>query len=329
MMPVMDGYETCRHLKASPATRDIPVIFLTAKVEVEDEMRGFELGAVDYITKPISPPVVLARVKTHLRLRKAELDLRELLVKTLGGAIEVLTDILSVANSTAFSRASRLKDSVNSLMAAFNLTDFWQIRMAAMLSQIGCIAVSPEIIEKIFRGQEVSREDRESYNRHPQVGYELIRKIPKLTEVAEIIARQQVLDKETGFQGSEQATRLIRTGSRMLKLALEYEKLTYSGKTPTAAMAILKTAEKEYGPKLLEKFSHIIASEPEPARMGVREVEAKDLAIGMIIAKDIITKNGVVLIKAGTKINVLIFEILHHSNKTDFIEETFQVLIPA
>jgi putative two-component system response regulator len=70
MMPVMDGYETCRHLKANSETRDIPVIFLTAKAEVEDEMKGFELGAVDYITKPISPPVVLARVKTHLQLKR-------------------------------------------------------------------------------------------------------------------------------------------------------------------------------------------------------------------------------------------------------------------
>jgi len=70
MMPVMDGYETCRHLKENPETRDIPVIFLTAKAEVEDEMKGFELGAVDYITKPISPPIVLARVHTHLQLKR-------------------------------------------------------------------------------------------------------------------------------------------------------------------------------------------------------------------------------------------------------------------
>jgi putative two-component system response regulator len=70
MMPVMDGYEACQHLKANPETRDIPIIFLTAKTEVEDEMKGFELGAVDYITKPISPRVVLARVQTHLQLKR-------------------------------------------------------------------------------------------------------------------------------------------------------------------------------------------------------------------------------------------------------------------
>ena len=77
MMPGIDGYEVCRRLKADPATRDIPVIFLTAKAEVEDEQRGFELGAVDYITKPISPPIVLARVKTHLMLKATADFLRD------------------------------------------------------------------------------------------------------------------------------------------------------------------------------------------------------------------------------------------------------------
>ena len=77
MMPGMGGYEVCERLKADPATRDIPIIFLTAKCESEDEIRGFELGAVDYITKPISPSKLLARVKTHLTLKAAADFLRD------------------------------------------------------------------------------------------------------------------------------------------------------------------------------------------------------------------------------------------------------------
>jgi response regulator RpfG family c-di-GMP phosphodiesterase len=71
MMPIMDGYETCRHLKETPETLNIPVIFLTSKTELVDELKGFALGAVDYITKPISPPILLARVQTHLKLKQA------------------------------------------------------------------------------------------------------------------------------------------------------------------------------------------------------------------------------------------------------------------
>ncbi len=79
-MPEMDGYEVCGILKATPEVRDIPVIFLTGKTETEDETKGFEVGAVDYIHKPFSPAVVKARVHTHLVLREAREQLaRQLL----------------------------------------------------------------------------------------------------------------------------------------------------------------------------------------------------------------------------------------------------------
>ncbi|WLT39575.1 response regulator [Synechocystis sp. B12] len=71
MMPEIDGYEVCTKLKADTQTKNIPVIFLTAKTDVADEQHGFSLGAVDYITKPISPPILLARVRTHLNLKAA------------------------------------------------------------------------------------------------------------------------------------------------------------------------------------------------------------------------------------------------------------------
>jgi putative two-component system response regulator len=77
MMPDIDGYEVCRRLKADARARDIPVIFLTAKSETEDEQKGLELGAVDYITKPISPAIVLARVATQLSLKASADFLRD------------------------------------------------------------------------------------------------------------------------------------------------------------------------------------------------------------------------------------------------------------
>lgn len=77
MMPEMDGYEVMRRLKASESTRDIPVIFLTAKQEVDDETLGMELGAVDYLTKPISPALTLARIKTHLFVQRAKAMLQD------------------------------------------------------------------------------------------------------------------------------------------------------------------------------------------------------------------------------------------------------------
>jgi DNA-binding response OmpR family regulator len=81
MMPNMDGFEVCYRLKANPFTRSIPVIFVTAMSDVVDESRGFELGAVDYITKPVSPALVLARVRTHLALYDQSRILEEMVRK--------------------------------------------------------------------------------------------------------------------------------------------------------------------------------------------------------------------------------------------------------
>lgn len=77
MMPVVDGYETCRRMKEDPLLAEIPVIFLTAKSDVEDEKQGFSVGAVDYITKPLSPSILLSRVRTHVTLKLAQERLRE------------------------------------------------------------------------------------------------------------------------------------------------------------------------------------------------------------------------------------------------------------
>jgi diguanylate cyclase (GGDEF)-like protein len=76
VMPGFDGFEICRRMKADEATSRIPVIFVTAREEVGDEARGFDVGAVDYITKPIQPPIVRARVRTHIELKRAR-DLLE------------------------------------------------------------------------------------------------------------------------------------------------------------------------------------------------------------------------------------------------------------
>ena len=78
MMPEMDGYEVCRQLKANPVTAEIPVIFLTAKDQTADEAEGFSLGAADYIHKPVNPPLLQARVKTHVALKKSMDDMRDL-----------------------------------------------------------------------------------------------------------------------------------------------------------------------------------------------------------------------------------------------------------
>jgi putative two-component system response regulator len=112
MMPEMDGYETCRRLKADPETSKIPVIFVTGMGETEDERRGFEVGGVDYITKPVSAPIVLARVRTHLALYDQNRILEEIVqqrTKLLRQALHKL-ETYSLDSIYRLTRASEYKD---------------------------------------------------------------------------------------------------------------------------------------------------------------------------------------------------------------------------
>jgi len=113
MMPEIDGYEVCRQLKADPDTADIPVIFLTAKGETEDQAAGFELGAADYILKPINPTLLRARVKTHIAL-KSSLDQLKRTGEELAKAKAKMEDELNVGQRIQLSMlptvAPRLDD---------------------------------------------------------------------------------------------------------------------------------------------------------------------------------------------------------------------------
>lgn len=105
MMPEIDGYSVCKELKSMPQTSSIPIIFVSAKSETADEEMGFSLGAVDYITKPISPPIVLARVKTHLNLYDQTAHLQQLV-------LERTTELIQARMETVQSlgRAAEFKD---------------------------------------------------------------------------------------------------------------------------------------------------------------------------------------------------------------------------
>lgn len=93
MMPVMDGFEVCRRLKSNAATMHVPVIFITAKNEIKDEELGFSVGASDFIHKPISAPIVAARVRTHIKIKFMQDYLRKENTKLLESSAEKSTEL--------------------------------------------------------------------------------------------------------------------------------------------------------------------------------------------------------------------------------------------
>jgi putative two-component system response regulator len=145
MMPGMSGYEVCAALKAHPATAAIPVIFVTALTDTDDEVEGFEAGAVDYITKPVSPPLVRARVKTHLSLvRMEELRATRLaIVQRLGLAAEY-KDNETGLHVIRMSHYARLLG----VAAGMNEHEADDLLHAAPMHDVGKIGIPDRILQK-------------------------------------------------------------------------------------------------------------------------------------------------------------------------------------
>lgn len=145
MMPGMSGYEVCAALKADPRTASVPVIFVTALTDTNDELEGFEAGAVDYITKPVSPPIVRARVRTHLSLvRMEELRATRLeIVQRLGLAAEYKDNEtgLHVIRMSHFSR-------ILGLAAGMGENEADDLLHAAPMHDVGKIGIPDRILQK-------------------------------------------------------------------------------------------------------------------------------------------------------------------------------------
>lgn len=145
MMPGMSGYEVCAALKADPRTASVPVIFVTALTDTDDELEGFEAGAVDYITKPVSPPIVRARVRTHLSLvRMEELRATRLeIVQRLGLAAEYKDNEtgLHVIRMSHFSR-------ILGLAAGMSENEADDLLHAAPMHDVGKIGIPDSILQK-------------------------------------------------------------------------------------------------------------------------------------------------------------------------------------
>ena len=271
MMPKMSGYQTCTALKKDPRTRNIPVIFVTAMAEIEDETTGLEMGAADYITKPISPAILKARIATHLALynqnrtldakvkeRTVELNETRLeIIQRLGRASEYKDDETGL-HVLRMSRYTRL------LAQAIGLPEVEVNRFynAAPMHDIGKIGIPDRILQK----QTALTEDEwQIMRRHPKIGAEIIGRNPSLLLQ---MARSIALTHHERWDGSGYPRRLkgeaIPIEGRIVAVADVFDALTSkrpykdAWDVPRAMDYLRKEAGGLFDPDLIPRFMGIL-----------------------------------------------------------------------
>lgn len=268
MMPGIDGYEVCHRLKQDLTTRHIPVIFVTAKITPADELRGLELGAVDYITKPVSPPVVKLRVKTQLALfnqnreldRKVKLqtrvihDTRLQIIQRLGRAAEYKDNEtgMHVIRMSYYAK-------ILALAAGMSEADADMLMNAAPMHDIGKIGIPDKILQKPGK---LDSEEWAIMKSHVYIGAEILgnNDNPELIELARTI----VLSHHEKWDGSGYphglTTDSIPIVGRIVAIADVFDALTsarpYKEAWPVAKAFDLLEQEsgKHFDPKLVPLF---------------------------------------------------------------------------
>ena len=259
MMPGMDGYAVCRALKADAATASIPVIFITALNDSQDETAGFDVGGVDYLTKPVSPPVVRARVRTHLSLVRME-ELRETrlqIVQRLGRAAEYKD------NETGM-HVIRMSHFSQLLALAAGCSPAWaeDLLNAAPMHDVGKIGIPDAVLRK---PGPLDADEWATMRRHPEIGAEIIGEHP--SGVLQL-AREIALAHHEKWDGSGYprglAGEAIPLSARIVAIADVFDALTtrrpYKEPWPVqdALDHIAAQAGKHFDPALVALFAPLL-----------------------------------------------------------------------
>ena len=259
MMPHMDGYAVCRALKADAATASTPVIFITALNDSQDETAGFDVGGVDYLTKPVSPPVVRARVRTHLSLVRME-ELRETrlqIVQRLGRAAEYKD------NETGM-HVIRMSHFSQLLALAAGCSPAWaeDLLNAAPMHDVGKIGIPDAVLCK---PGPLDADEWATMRRHPEIGAEIIGEYP--SGVLQL-AREIALAHHEKWDGSGYprglAGEAIPLSARIVAIADVFDALTtrrpYKEPWPVqdALDHIAAQAGKHFDPALVALFAPLL-----------------------------------------------------------------------
>ena len=319
-MPEMNGFEVCRKLKADEKLAGIPVLFLSALHETKDKVNAFRSGGVDYITKPFQLEEVRARVETHLALHYARLVERELLERTLNGAVKALSDLAHLTSPTLTERSGALRSMLMYMAQQLRLPDPWQYELAAMLCLIGCITLPSDTFEHAYVGDKATTDEQQMYRAHPEVGFRLLSRIPRLEVVAEMIRLQQV--ETANWAKNDVAER----GSRMLKTAQELDRRTLRGIPFQTACDQLRAAPGKYPTALLDALKDY---SPSRVHFEVKRLPAQQLLPGMILEDDVVTEDGsLTVISKGTTLTITLIERVRNFARTRGVRDPIQVRAP-
>ena len=319
-MPGMNGIEFLKRVVEK--TPDTVRLMLTGNADQKTASDAVNHGHVfSFLSKPCpsqSLEVALDNALRQYNLIRAE---KELLEETLNGAVKVLTDILAVVDPQAFSHAQRLRVEIRAVAEGFGIKRAWELELAAMLSQIGTVAIPPETLSRSRNQRGLSASESEIIDRIPEVGACLLTSIPRMETVANIVRYQRKNFDGTGFPNDSIAGPLIPIGARILRVLSDLVALEWNKSTRADAFNRLKETVGIYYPKVLQAVASCFDVYVGIENAEHRKVPLAELKIGDVLVGDVFTKEGMLIVASGAEISAPLLSKLQNFKEIIGIRE--------
>lgn len=307
-MPGMNGAELLARARTL-APNTIRVL-LTGHAELEAAVRAVNEGQIfRFLMKPCPSPAFLSAVQAAVEQHRLVTAEKVLLEQTVKGSITALLEALAMVSPAAFGRGRRIKTLVRAMGPHVELTDTWVVELAAELSQVGYVSVPQDVVEKIYRRAELSEPERALVLKVPSVTHQLLSHIPRLEPVWGVLKEQSPGKPASSLPG------------KLLAIALAFDDLSLSGSTPEEAIRELATS----GQHDANVRDALTAVQGAASRMTVHELPLDKLLAGQVLAADVHSKSGALLLVKGTKISGPVIDRLRNISHGIGVQQPLRV----
>ena len=249
-MPGMNGVQLLAKVReVAPDT--VRIMFTGSDQSVAAEAVN-QSSIFRFLMKPCPTDVLDAALEAGLSEYRQRIAEKNLLSSTLTGAIKVLTDVLATARPVAFGRSERVRLIVRQLAKEVSPRLLWRAELAALLSQVGCAGIPEDVLTKIYSGKQVPPKESAQYREHPKVGSDLLKHVPRLEAIAEILLRQEKHFDGSGFPEDEMSGETIPVEARILKVALDLDSLILAGSKFSEALVEMQSRAGTYDTAILD-----------------------------------------------------------------------------
>lgn len=318
MMPNMNGAEFLAQVR--DVAPEAVLMILSGQADLRSTVAAVNNSNLfRFIAKPCSPHALRTAIDDALRQYQLVHAERDLLQQTLTGAVDVLTQVLSIANPGAFYRTGVMSALVDAAAKNLQASQNWELRMSAKLSQIGLVAIPTEVLDKVWSGATLTDEEGSMYTGHPRVARDLLKRIPRMERVAKWVS----LQNSNGGAPSENEDEAIAID--VLAVATKFLAAREAGEAPATTASRL-TGTCRHRPDVIQAMTQ--AATTINSGGDLRDVRVADLILGMVFQHDVLASSGVTLVRKGDTVTEAVKIRLQNFTRSFGIVEPIRVLVP-